>query len=187
MPTLQIELPAWVGELADPGRPCASDEARMRLAIALSRESVRRGGGPFGAVVFECDGGALVGAGVNLVVPNANPILHAEVVALMAAHARRRSFTLRAPDAPACELFTSCEPCAMCLGAVHWSGVRRVVWAAGREDATRIGFDEGPVFAESHAYLTARGVELAGGLGADEARAVLADYARQGGPIYNAT
>ena len=74
----------------------------------------------------------------------------------------------------------------MCLGALHWSGVRRVVWAAGRADAARIGFDEGPVFAESHAYLEARGVELVGGVGAAEAREVLEGYARRGGPIYNA-
>jgi tRNA(Arg) A34 adenosine deaminase TadA len=186
MPILRIEHPAWMAEVADPARSYEDDEARMRLAIALARESVRRGtGGPFGAAVFECASGALLAAGVNLVVPYANPILHAEVVALVDAHARRASYTLGAPGEPPCELVTSCEPCAMCLGALLWSGVRRVVWGALREDAMRIGFDEGPVFPESHHYLASRGIELVGGVCRDEAREVLERYARQGGVIYN--
>ena len=73
----------------------------------------------------------------------------------------------------------------MCLGALLWSGVRRVVCAASREDAIRIGFDEGPVFDASHDYLEARGVEIVRGLLAEEARAVLSDYVRRGGLVYN--
>ena len=66
-------------------------------------------------------------------------------------------------DGPPHELFTSCEPCAMCLGAVLWSGVRRVVYAARRDDALRLSFDEGPVFPESFAYLRRRGIRIEGG------------------------
>ena len=73
----------------------------------------------------------------------------------------------------------------MCLGAVLWSGVTRLVIAAQREDAERIEFDEGPVFSESYAYLRARGIEIVDGLLRDDARAVLEDYKARGGPIYN--
>jgi tRNA(Arg) A34 adenosine deaminase TadA len=82
-------------------------------------------------------------------------------------------------------LYTSCEPCAMCLGATLWSGVTRVVWSATREDANRISFDEGPVFAESYAYLRARGLEFEGGVLRDEGREALQLYRQQGGIIYN--
>jgi tRNA(Arg) A34 adenosine deaminase TadA len=73
----------------------------------------------------------------------------------------------------------------MCLGAVLWSGVTRLVCGAGREDAERIAFDEGPVFAESYAYLRARGIEIVTGLLRDEARGVLDDYQARGGAVYN--
>jgi tRNA(Arg) A34 adenosine deaminase TadA len=74
----------------------------------------------------------------------------------------------------------------MCLGAVHWSGVRRLVTGATREDAIALSFDEGPVFPESFAYLEARGVGVVRGVRRKEAAAVLELYKRQGGPIYNA-
>ncbi|MCS7275215.1 MAG: nucleoside deaminase, partial [Candidatus Bipolaricaulota bacterium] len=82
------------------------------------------------------------------------------------------------------ELVTSCEPCAMCLGAIFASKIKRVVWGASREDALRIGFDEGPVFPESYEYLKARGFEFVGNVCRDEAKAVLDLYIQHGGIIY---
>jgi tRNA(Arg) A34 adenosine deaminase TadA len=158
----------------------------MRLVIELSRENVlRKSGGPFGAAVFERDSGRLVGLGVNSVVRLANSTLHGEVVALMMAELRLGSYTLGAVDQPAHELVTSCEPCAMCLGAILWSGVKRVVCGAAREDATRLQFEEGPVFPESYAYLERLGVEFARDVMREEARQVLELYRRQGGEVYN--
>ena len=87
---------------------------------------------------------------------------------------------------PPHELFTSCEPCAMCLGATLWSGVKRVVCAAAREDATRLHFEEGPVFPESYTYLEERGIRIDRNILRDEARAVLEQYRVRGGKIYNA-
>jgi hypothetical protein len=88
-PKICIEYPAWVDEVVDWERRYASDEERMRLAIELSRENVLRGtGGPFGAAVFESDGGALVSVGMNMVVASNNSALHGEMVAFMAAQAR---------------------------------------------------------------------------------------------------
>jgi tRNA(Arg) A34 adenosine deaminase TadA len=158
----------------------------MALAITLARENVERDtGGPFGAAVFEMAGGALVAVGVNSVIRLNNSTLHAEMVAFMMAQRRVGSFTLQAAGMPAHELVTSCEPCAMCLGATLWSGVRRVVYGALREDASRLNFDEGPVFPESYRYLEQRGIEIVRGVRRDEARAVLDRYRETRGRIYN--
>jgi tRNA(Arg) A34 adenosine deaminase TadA len=183
---IQITLPPWVAEVVAGREVFPGDAARMRLAIALSRENVTRGtGGPFGAAIFERDSGRLVAVGVNSVTRLSNCTLHGEMVAFMMAQSRLGHFSLGAPGLPAHELVTSCEPCAMCLGAILWSGVSRVVMGASRQDATALRFEEGPVFPESYAYLEERGIEIAREVLRAEARAVLELYRAQGGPIYN--
>jgi len=158
----------------------------MRLAIAVSRANVERSsGGPFGAAVFEQDTGRLVAVGMNSVVRLNNCTLHGEMVAFMMAQQRLGSFTLAAPGMPVHELHTSCEPCAMCLGATLWSGVKRVVYGATREDATILNFEEGPVFPESYKYLEDRGIEIVRQVLRREARAVLELYRAKSGKIYN--
>lgn len=180
-----VSLPAWVRESVSFDVPYTSDEEKMRLAIRLADENVERGtGGPFGAAVFE-KGGHLISVGVNSVVRLNNCTLHAEMVAYQLAQKRITSYTLSADGHPEHELFTSCEPCAMCLGATLWSGVQRVVIAASRDDAIAIGFDEGPVFSESYAYLKERGVDVVHGVLRAEGRAVLERYKAMGGPVYN--
>lgn len=183
---IRITYPPWVASAVEWDRTYDGMEARMRLAIQLARTNVERGtGGPFGAAVFEAASGRLVAVGMNLVVAGHNSALHAEMVAYMMAQARLRSFTLGADGMPRHELVTSCDPCAMCLGAALWSGVARLVAGAAREDATRLAFDEGPVFPESYRYLEARGMEIVRGVLRDEARAVLRFYRERGGEIYN--
>ena len=183
---VQLALPDWIDAVVDWEREYRTDEERMRLAIALSRENVARDtGGPFGAAIFEHDSGRLVAVGVNSVVRLNNCTLHAEMVAFMTAQRRLGSFTLNAPHLPAHDLVTSCEPCAMCLGATLWSGVRRVVFGAGREDASRLQFDEGPVFPESYRYLEERGITVVRNVLRGEAAAVLERYRAKEGPIYN--
>ncbi|MDW8141459.1 MAG: nucleoside deaminase [Candidatus Bipolaricaulota bacterium] len=182
---IQIEYPDWLAHQMDGEHRYRSLEERMRLAIQLARENVlHKTGGPFGAAVFESQSGQLISVGVNLVISQQNAILHAEVVALMMAHQRLRSFTLNTDPKIQYELVTSCEPCAMCLGAIFASKIKRVVWGASREDATQIGFDEGPVFPESYEYLKARGLEFVGNICRDEAKAVLDLYIQHGGIIY---
>jgi tRNA(Arg) A34 adenosine deaminase TadA len=184
IPTIEISIPDWIDGQVDFERTYESVDDRMRLAIGLSRENtLRRTGGPFGAAVFESVTGRLLSVGVNLVVPLRNSVLHAEIVAFMNAQARLETYTLKGP--PAHELFTSCDPCAMCLGACLWSGVHRVTCGASRDDAGEIHFDEGPVFPQSYHYLSARGVDVIHGVLRDEAREVLTLYARQSGTIYN--
>ncbi len=186
IPPVVIDAPSWLAAAVPWDLPLATDGERMALAIELSRQNVLHGtGGPFGALVVERTSGLVVGAGVNCVVRLNNSALHAEVTALMFAQARVGNFSLGADGLPAHELVSSCEPCAMCLGATLWSGVTRLVFGASRHDATALAFDEGPVFPESHAYLESRVVEIVRDVMRKEAAAVLELYRRQGGPIYN--
>jgi tRNA(Arg) A34 adenosine deaminase TadA len=185
-PPVYVDYPAWVSEVVGGTTIYPDDEAKMRLAIAVSRANVEHGtGGPFGAAVFEQASGRLVAVGMNSVVRLGNSTLHGEMVAFMMAQRIVGSFSLSAPGLPAHELFTSCEPCAMCLGATLWSGVKRVVYGAGREDASRLHFEEGPVFPASYRYLEDRGIEIVRDLLRDEARAVLELYRARNGKIYN--
>jgi tRNA(Arg) A34 adenosine deaminase TadA len=159
----------------------------MGLAIAVSRANVERGtGGPFGAAIFEAKLGRIVAVGMNSVVRYNNSALHGEMMAFMMAQKRVGSFTLQSPDLPIHELFSSCEPCAMCLGGALWSGVRRIVCGASRQDATKLNFEEGPVFPESYKYLEDRGIRIDHAVLREEARVVLELYRAKGGQIYNA-
>ena len=186
IPSIQIAIPSWVDETVARSDRYVSQDDRMALAIELAHQNVIRGnGGPFGAAVFERDTGRLVGAGVNLVTSLDNSVLHAEVVALMTAEARLASYTLGSSEMPVHEIVTSCEPCAMCLGAVLWSGVRHVVYGATADDARALGFDEGPVFPASYEYLDRRGIEVVRNVRHEEAREVLRLYRDRGGTIYN--
>jgi tRNA(Arg) A34 adenosine deaminase TadA len=182
-----ISWPEWVQETVTFGTCYETDEDRMRLAIDLARQNVVRGtGGPFGAAIFEQSTGALLSVGVNSVVRLNNSTLHAEMLAIMMAQHRLGSYTLAGSPTMTYELASSCDPCAMCLGAVLWSGVRRMVTGADRDDATALSFEEGPVFPQSYAYLQERGVAITRSVLRQEAAAVLELYRRQGGQIYNA-
>lgn len=186
LPQIHIAYPPWVSDSIDFGRTYARDDEKMRLAIEVSRLNVQhQTGGPFGAAIFELGTGRLVAVGMNSVVRLNNCTLHGEMVAFMMAQARLQSFTLRKEGGPAHELFTSCDPCAMCLGATLWSGVRRMVCGASREDAFRLNFEEGPVFPASLQYLRERGIEIVDGYLRDEANAVLELYRKSKGVIYN--
>jgi tRNA(Arg) A34 adenosine deaminase TadA len=182
-----VDCPAWIDEVVGWDTAYATDEDRMRLAIELARQNVLRGtGGPFGAAIFARETGALVSAGVNSVVRLNNSTLHAEMVAIMMAQHRLGAYTLGASPESSYEIVSSCDPCAMCLGAVLWSGVRRLVSGADRDDATALSFEEGPVFPQSYAYLEERGVTIRRSVLRQQAAAVLELYRQQGGEIYNA-
>ena len=127
-------------------------EELMRVAIALSIENVRTGrGGPFAAVVAK--DGALIGRGVNLVTATNDPTAHAEVSAIRAACQALGSFHLTG-----CELYTTCEPCPMCLGAIYWARLARYYYGNTRSDAARIGFDDALIYQELGKLPEERGV-----------------------------
>jgi tRNA(Arg) A34 adenosine deaminase TadA len=114
----------------------------MRAAIRLSREKMRRGdGGPFGAVVVRR--GKIVGRGWNRVTSANDPTAHAEISAIRAACGKLKTFQL-----DGCELYTSCEPCPMCLAAIYWARFKMVYYANTRKDAARIEFDDDLIYRE---------------------------------------
>jgi tRNA(Arg) A34 adenosine deaminase TadA len=185
-PPLHIELPEWLATACRACGPLATEAERMAFVVGLSRRNVEtRSGGPFAAAVFEIDSGRLVAAATNLVVASCCSAAHAEILALSFAQQARGDHDLGAAGQPAVELVGSCEPCAMCLGAIGWSGVRRVVCAATGADAEIIGFDEGPKPADWAAELRGRGIEVVEGMLRAEAVAVLLTYRQLGGLIYN--
>jgi len=187
MATIEIRLPEWIGPLVAERRGgLTTVESRMRLVIDLSRANVEhRTGGPFGAAVFEANSGQLMGAGVNLVEASNCSLAHAEMVAIATAQQAVGHYDLGGGTITY-ELVTSTEPCAMCLGAIPWSGVRRVVCAARGEDACEIGFDEGAKPTDWVGELRKRGIEVLRDVLREEAQAVLRQYAWTGGLIYNA-
>lgn len=177
-----ITLPDWILRDFPTCLTCtySNDEEKMALAVELSKRNVAENtGGPFGSAIFDGEN-RLVGVGVNRVVPLQNSALHGEMVAIMMAQRNLKTFVLPRT----CQLFTSCEPCAMCLGATLWSGVGRLVCAASKDDAQAIGFDEGPVFKESYEYLKKKGVDVVKGVLTKEAAEVLKNYGETGF-IYN--
>ncbi len=182
---ITIELPDWLDDAMAGFAVTNGDEDRVGVAIGLARRNVEEGtGGPFAAVVIDETSGMVVAAGVNVVVPSSTSIAHGEVTAIAAAGQRLGSFDLGAGGRTG--LYTSTEPCLMCLGATVWSGVGRLVIGARDADAAAVGFDEGPKPADWPDALRARGIEVVLDVRRDEAAQVLRDYAQSGGPIYNA-
>lgn len=113
----------------------------MRRAIELSRQSVEQGGGPFGAVVVR--NGTVLAEASNTVALRRDPTAHAEVEAIRAACSRLSSFELEGA-----EIYTSCEPCPMCLGAIYWARIERIYYAGDRDDAADAGFDDEFIYRE---------------------------------------
>ncbi len=116
-------------------------EELMRKAIELSIESVRNGGGPFGAVIAR--EGEIIAEGSNGVTIYNDPTAHAEVTAIRKACEKLGNFELKG-----CEIYTSCEPCPMCLGAIYWAHLDKIYYANDRKDAADIGFDDDFIYQE---------------------------------------
>ena len=117
------------------------NEAFMRKAIELSIENVKNGGGPFGAVIVRGD--EIIATGVNRVTANNDPTAHAEVSAIRAACEKLGTFNLEG-----CEIYTSCEPCPMCLGAIYWAHLDKMYYGNTKHDAADIGFDDSFIYEE---------------------------------------
>ncbi len=186
-PEVILQLPGWIESAAEPGRIYAAVEQRMELIINLARMNIEhKTGGPFGAGIFESESGRLISVGVNLVESANCSIAHAEMVAIAIAQCMLGCYDLGGEESAACQLVTSTEPCAMCLGAVPWSGVRSVVCGARDEDARSIGFDEGNKPPDWVKSLESRGIGVIRDVLRQQAKAVLLEYEKQGGLIYNA-
>jgi len=184
---VELHLPGWVEEFfSEKDEVYPTAEERMTLAVDLARHNVRNGtGGPFGAAIFERESGSLISPGVNRVVSENCSVAHAEMMAVMLAQRSLGSYDLNAAGMSEYELVTSAEPCAMCLGAVPWSGVRSLVCGARSEDAEEIGFDEGDKPENWVEALQRRGISVRRDVLREGAAGVLQEYARIGGEIYN--
>lgn len=117
-------------------------EELMRCAIAVSENSVRNGGGPFGAVIASKDG-EIIAEASNSVTIDHDPTAHAEVNCIRKATAKLGTFDLAGYD-----IYTSCEPCPMCLGAIYWAHLDKIYYANDRKDAAAIGFDDDFIYQE---------------------------------------
>ena len=113
----------------------------MKKAIALSIENIKKGGGPFGAVIVK--EGKIIATGVNRVTMNTDPTAHAEVNAIRKAAKKLATF-----DLAGCDIYTSCEPCPMCLGAVYWAHLDKIYYGNSKTDAKNIGFDDSFIYDE---------------------------------------
>ncbi len=186
-PSITLGLPEWMDDsVPHGGVTLTSADARMEFVIMLSKRNVEEGtGGPFGAAIFERDSGRLIAPGVNRVVPASCSVAHAEMMAIMVAQQVLGVFDLGGEGLPACELVTTTEPCAMCLGAIPWSGVRRLVCGARKEDAEAHGFDEGDRVVRWVDALAGRGIDVIQDVRREEAAEVLRQYNAMGGLMYN--
>lgn len=116
-------------------------EELMRRAIELSENSVKNGGGPFGAVIAK--DGIIIAEASNSVTIDKDPTAHAEVNTIRQACRKLKTFNLEG-----CEIYTSCEPCPMCLGAIYWAHLDRIYYGNDRKDAAKIGFDDEFIYEE---------------------------------------
>ena len=117
------------------------DREIMQRAIDLAAESVKKGGGPFGAVVVK--DGKVIAESANSVTPDNDPTAHAEVNAIRLACKKLGTFML-----DGCEIYASCEPCPMCLGAIYWAHITKIYYAGNRADAAKAGFDDDFIYRE---------------------------------------
>ena len=182
-PTFSLILPEWVDRfLTERGRAWSTEQEGMQLAIDLAQQNIQeQTGGPFGAAVFD-SAGTLISVGINLVLSTRVSLWHAEMVAL--ALAQKSLGTQDLSQKGDYVLVSSCEPCAMCLGAIPWSGIRRLICGASDADARAVGFDEGAKPENWHKALEQRSIRVQTGLLAEPARRVLQEYQRSGGIIY---
>jgi tRNA(Arg) A34 adenosine deaminase TadA len=141
----------------------------MRHAVRLSAERMREGaGGPFGAIIVK--EGEVVSEGWNCVTSTNDPTAHAEVTAIRRACEALGTFSLKG-----CEIFSSCEPCPMCLAAIYWARLDRVTFASSREEAAAIGFDDALIYGEVSKPVADRVIPMIK-LALPEAEAVFAEW-----------
>ena len=118
-----------------------NDRSLLNKAIEIAEKGISKGSGPFGAVVTK--NGEILAAANNMVVLSHDPTAHAEVLAI-----RKASEILKSHNLSGCVIYTSCEPCPMCLGAIYWSGIRKVVYGCDRRDAENSGFSDQLIYKE---------------------------------------
>ena len=187
--SLSLSLPEWTtSALAALHSHLPTPEERMAAVIEFSRQNfLQNTGGPFAAGVYERDTGKVVVIGVNRVLEYNCSSAHAEIMALSLAQKMLGTYDLGAEGLPAHELVVNWRPCAMCFGAVLWSGVRALTIAGEGPEVEEItGFDEGPVANDWRGELARRGIALTEDVLRDEAIAAYKEFATSQNFVYNA-
>ena len=185
--SLSLTLPAWVQQHGSTYSAQQDITPRMDFVIKAARENInQQTGGPFAAAIFEQDSGKLISVGVNIVTKEQLSIAHAEILAISLAQQHLQSFSLARIPNSRFQLVSSSQPCAMCLGAISWSGISSLVCGALAEDARAIGFDEGPIHPNWQQELEQRGIATTTQVLRQQVIEVLRVYQQQGGDLYNA-
>ena len=186
-PPVTIELPKWIDEyLSKNTQDFSNTEKKMDFVIDLSRQNIlNQTGGPFAAAIFEANTNTLVSIGVNLVTSQNCSVYHAEMVAIILAQHITATYDLNTASPDGFELYTSTEPCAMCMGAIFWAGLKRIICGANDADAREAGFDEGVKPENWIDKYSQKGIEIKTELLHDKARQVLLEYKKNQGLIYN--
>jgi tRNA(Arg) A34 adenosine deaminase TadA len=193
--TKRISVPGWLAEETEAAsaRKFDSDDERMRFVIKLLSANIeQQTGGPFAAAIFS-SAGELISTGVNLVPSSNCSLLHAEIVALLLAEERLRSFSIRTalakenlPSASSDSqalIYSSCAPCIQCFGAIWWAGLDELVYAAPASAAIELGFNEGPLpLAWEKLLYSQMRTRVRSGVLSAESSAAMQAYS---GPIYN--
>ncbi|MGI6657019.1 MAG: nucleoside deaminase [Desulfobulbus sp.] len=186
--SIVLDLPDWcTEELHALPKYLPTLAERMSAVLRFARlNTEHKSGGPFAAGVFERESGRLVSLGVNRVVPLSCSSAHAEIMALSLAQSALGTYDLGGPGCPAHQLVVNWSPCAMCFGAVLWSGIRSLVIAGSDKAMEQItGFDEGPLPAEWRLALAEREIELIEGLMREESLHDFRAFAATAPEIYN--
>ena len=136
----------------------------MKRAIELSVESVKKGGGPFGCIIVK--NGEIVSEGSNKVTLTNDPTAHGEIVAIRNACKKINNFNLSG-----CELYSTCEPCPMCLSAIYWARIEKIYYANTREDAKKIDFDDSLIYSELQKNINKRKIPMIQMMRADALKA----------------
>jgi tRNA(Arg) A34 adenosine deaminase TadA len=183
---INIALPVWLNEFIERLPTIfATPEQQMQLVIDAANHNIdNKTGGPFAAAIFDQNTHALISLGVNLVSSQNISMLHAEMLAITLAQQALNTFDLSTKGD--FTLVTSCEPCAMCFGAIPWSGVTKVICGATESDARAVGFDEGDKPKHWQQSLIKRGINVQCHVKHAQAAHIFTHYQQLGGLIYNA-
>lgn len=185
---ISLSLPHWTDEfLSKAQKDLSQEEEKVRFVLDLTEQNImHKTGGPFGAAIFDKESNQLISIGVNRVMPETCCVAHAEMMAIMFAQKKLKTFDLATQGR--FQLVTSSKMCIMCLGAVIWSGIQEVIFSADTKDVEQIvGFDEGPVPEHYQRELEKRGIKLKGPIRQEEGKKTLQMYVDLGGFVYNSS
>jgi tRNA(Arg) A34 adenosine deaminase TadA len=187
--SIQITLPEWISSWEEENEIYLPQRRRheelMELALSLGIRHLNEGtGGPFASLIYEEQEGRILSIGVNLVLSHNNSCLHAETTAIMFAQREVSSYSLQ-KGSMNCTLIATAQPCAMCLGAIPWSGIRTLVYGSPKEEVeTIVGFQEGDIPEHWKEKLEMRGISVKGPMLQEKARKLLEQYTHSNGVLY---